>query len=383
MSGAASESAGRSWLTARQAGWLLIALHVPMAAVPAVFTGTGLLDLPGRNPVLAVLLGLVAAGLQLRHSLAAARNTRPRHWGWTFLTLVAVVYLPWWLLGWWSLWEGAQMFAMASSLMLLRGRPRVVVCGVMVLLIVGSELGASSLTSVSDAMFAVCYSLTALVPSVILYLATRLVLVLSEVEAAHAELAEAAVGRERLRLARDLHDLFGQSLSAISLKGDLALRLLRTDPPAARDEVLGLTTLARDTLRTMRAVTRDEHAVSLRTEADGAAALLGTAGVHTVIDLESNLSLATQQIFAWAVREGVTNVLRHSEAETCSITVTRLPAAARLEIVNDRPRARPATDGRGLAGLTTRAEALGGSTTAGVTGDEFRLVVEVPEREAR
>jgi two-component system sensor histidine kinase DesK len=76
-------------------------------------------------------------------------------------------------------------------------------------------------------------------------------------------------------------------------------------------------------------------------------------------------------------------VLRHSEAENCSITVTSLPAAARLEIVNDRVRARPATDGRGLAGLTARAEALGGLATAGVSGNEFRLVVEVPEREAR
>jgi two-component system sensor histidine kinase DesK len=373
----------RSWPTARQARWLLIALHVPMATVPVLFTATGLTGMPGRDPVLAVVLGLAAGGLQLRHSLAAARDVRPRGWVWTFLALVAVVYLPLWLLGWWPIWEGAQMFAVASALMLLRGRPRVAVCGAMVLFTAGSELAASPLASAFEALFAVGYGVFALAPPVILYMAARLVVVLGEVEAAHAALAEAAVGRERLRLARDLHDLFGQSLSAISLKGDLALRLLPADPQAAHDEITGLTALAHDTLRAMRAVTRDEHAVSLRTEADGAAALLGTAGVHTDIDLDPNLSLATQQIFAWAVREGVTNVLRHSEAETCSITVTRLPATARLEIVNDRPRARPATDGRGLAGLTTRAEALGGSTTAGVTGDEFRLVVEVPEREAR
>ena len=375
--------AGRSWPTARQARWLLIALHVPIGAVPVLFTGAGMTGLPGRDPVLAIVLGLVAGGLQLRHSLAAARGVRPRGWVWTFLALAAVVYLPLWLLNWWEVWEGAQMLSLTAALMLLRGRSRVLACGVMVLFTAGGELAVSPLGSVFEAVFAVAYGALAFIPPVILYLAARLVPVLSEIEATQAALAEAAVGRERLRLSRDLHDLFGQSLSAISLKGDLALRLLPSDPQAAHDEITGLTTLARDTLRAMRAVTRDEHAVSLRVEADGAAALLGTAGVHTVINLEPNLSLATQQIFAWAVREGVTNVLRHSEAETCSITVTRLPTTARLEIVNDRPRARPLTDGRGLAGLTTRAEALGGAMTAGVTDDEFRLVVEVPEREAR
>ncbi len=128
----------------------------------------------------------------------------------------------------------------------------------------------------------------------------------------------------------------------------------------------------------MRAITHDEHAVSLDAEIEGAAALLGTAGVHTVIELDQ-VSPAAQQVFAWAVREGVANVLRHSSAETCSITVTRLPGAARLEIVNDRTRASTATGGRGLDGLVSRAGVVGGSVRAGAVGDEFRLVVEIPE----
>lgn len=359
-------------LTALQARWLLVALHVPMVAVPVLFTGLGVMGLPGSDPLLPVVLGLAMGGLQLRHSLAAARHVRPRGWVWTLPAMYVLVYLPMWLFGW-EVWEGAQFCAVASTLMLLRGRVRVAGFIATVLLVVGGELVISPLGSVFDAVYAVGYGLFSAVPPVILYLATRLVHVLTEVAAAQAELAETAVGRERLRLSRDLHDLFGQSLSAISLKGDLAVRLLPADPAAARAEAVGVTELARDTLRRMRAVTRAEHAVSLRAEVDSAATLLRTAGVRTVLDVRP-VSPGSEEIFAWAVREGVTNVLRHSDAGTCSVTV----AGRRLEIVNDG--ARPAgTGGRGIAGLTARAEAVGGSVTAGVAGAEFRLVVELPE----
>jgi two-component system, NarL family, sensor histidine kinase DesK len=89
-----------------------------------------------------------------------------------------------------------------------------------------------------------------------------------------------AIGQERLRVSRDLHDLLGQSLSAVSLKGDLAKRLLHRDLAAARAEIEGLTKVARGALRDMRAVTSDQHAVSLPTETDGATALLQAAGVE-------------------------------------------------------------------------------------------------------
>lgn len=362
-------------LTARQATWLLVALHVPIVAVPVLFTGLGVMGLPGRDPIVGVVFGLAIGASQVRHSLAAARNMRPRGWGWTLLLLFVLVYLPLGPFGWWEVWEGAQFCAIASTLMLLRGRTRAAVFGVTVLVLVGGELVMSRLGSVFDAAFSILYGVFAVVPPVILYLAARLVHVLTEVAATRAELAETAAGRERLRLSRDLHDLFGQSLSAISLKGDLAVRLLPADPDAARDEVTGLTRLARDTLARMRAITRDEHVVSLQAEVDGALTLLDTAGVHTTLDL-GTVSPAAEGVFAWAVREGVANVLRHSAAQTCVITVT----PTRLEIVNDR--ARPGAGGKGIDGITARAEALGGTVTATAHGDEFRLVVEVPEEVA-
>jgi two-component system sensor histidine kinase DesK len=235
--------------------------------------------------------------------------------------------------------------------------------------------------SVAQVALAVVYWVVGLLTgAVALYGSARLVRVLDELEATRAELAELAVGRERLRVSRDLHDLLGHSLSAVALKGDLARRLLHSDPPAARAEIASLTEVARDTLRGVRAVTRDEMALSLRTEIEGATALLSAAGIDARIDLNlSNPASPVENVLAWAVREAVTNVLRHSQASTCLITAGRRHGDAFLEVVNDGARA-PASAGSGLTGLAERAAALNGSVSAGPVSDgRFRLLVEIPE----
>src|SRR5262249_58919238 len=128
-----------------------------------------------------------------------------------------------------------------------------------------------------------------------------------------------ARGRAAARSPPDLHDLLGHSLSAISLRGDLARRLLSSNVHAARAEIEGLTEVARDALRDVRAITRDEHAVSLRTETDGAAALLSAAGIDARIDVNlPDLARPAEEVLAWAGREGLTHVLRHSQATTRS-----------------------------------------------------------------
>src|SRR5262249_9857461 len=219
--------------------------------------------------------------------------------------------------------------------------------------------------------------------AVALYSAARLVRVLDELEATRTELAGLASGRGRLRISRDLHDLLGHSLSAISLKGDLARRLLPSNVHAARAEIEGLTEVARDALRGVHAVTRDKHALSLRTETDGAAALLGAAGIDARIEGDlPGLPRPTEDVLAWGVREGVSNGPRASQATTCSVTAARRDAMVRLEIVNDG--ARPsAGGGNGLAGLAARAGALSGSAAGERTnGGRFRLLVEIPGEDA-
>ncbi|MFI7462089.1 sensor histidine kinase [Nonomuraea sp. NPDC049646] len=357
-----------------------VALHVPLAAQVPVYIGMGMEGPPG-NPVLAGAGVLAALALQLRHSLAASRGARPAGWPWTLAALLLLANLPlWWLA---TQWEGVTVLALASIVMLLRGPVRAVAAVAQILHPAALEVAQMLRDgdTVPHALLLAVYPMLGLVVfGGALVAGARLVLLLEELEATRAELAAAAVGEERVRVSRDLHDLLGQSLSAISLKGDLALRLLAKDAGAARAEIESLTGVARDALRDVRAITRDELAVSLRTEIDGAAALLGAAGVGTRLDVAAlpPLSGPAHDALAWAIREGATNLLRHSEATTCAITVARDGGRVRLEIVNDGVRG-VGSPGSGLAGVSERARAASGSSSTAVHDGRFRLSVEVPE----
>ncbi|MFI7422524.1 sensor histidine kinase [Nonomuraea sp. NPDC049684] len=357
-----------------------VALHVPLAAQVPVYIGMGMEGPPG-NPVLAGAGVLAALALQLRHSLAASRGARPAGWPWTLAALLLLANLPlWWLA---TQWEGVTVLALASIVMLLRGPVRAVAAVAQILHPAALEVAQMLRDgdTVPHVLLLAVYPMLGLVVfGGALVAGARLVLLLEELEATRAELAAAAVGEERVRVSRDLHDLLGQSLSAISLKGDLALRLLAKDAGAARAEIESLTGVARDALRDVRAITRDELAVSLRTEIDGAAALLGAAGVGTRLDVAAlpPLSGPAHDALAWAIREGATNLLRHSEATTCAITVARDGGRVRLEIVNDGVRG-VGSPGSGLAGVSERARAASGSSSTAVHDGRFRLSVEVPE----
>lgn len=370
-------------LRARTASWMLVAVHLAILAIPPAITSFGLGEEPATGPAaVAVPLGVGVLALQLRHSFAIAHGRRPRGAWWTLLALAVLVYVP---LGWfgWG-WVAMQASLMASLPIVLRRWPLAVALAVPVL---ATDLAVVRLVAdqpvATVAYWVVEQTFTLVVLSAALYGSARLVRVLDELQATRAELAELAVGQERLRVSRDLHDLLGQSLSAVSLKGDLAIRLLPRDPPAARAEIESLTGVARDALAGIRTVTRGEHLLSLRTETEGAAALLRAAGIDARIDLDvPKLSQPVEQVLAWALREGVTNVLRHSQARTCSITAGSRDGRLWLEIVNDGVQA-SADAGGGLTGLAERARAVSGSVTAHGTGDgQFRFRVEVPEEVA-
>lgn len=383
MDAVTTSPVGQPLPTGRRARWFLVGLHLALVAVAPVFTITGFEGDAG-DPAIAVLLALGIGALQLRHSLAAARGERPRGWPWTLLALTMLVYLP---MAWFGMgWAPMQFFVIASVAMLLPGWPAGIGVAAPLLATAAGVVGKAPVSGEGavQVAFAVVYWAVGLVTgAVALYGSARLVRVLDELEATRTELAELAVGRERLRVSRDLHDLLGHSLSAVSLKGDLAIRLLRSDPPAARAEIQSLTEVARDTLRGVRAVTSDEHVVSLGTEIEGAAALLSAAGIDARIDLDlPDLPPPVENVLAWTVREGITNVLRHSQASTCAITAERRDGMVRLEIENDGV---PASvgQGSGLAGLRERATALSGSVWGGPVGDRsFKLLLEVPEEAA-
>jgi two-component system sensor histidine kinase DesK len=366
--------------TVRQARWFLVGLHLPFVAVPAVIATTASQDAHG-NPLILVPVVLSIGGLQLRHSFAAARGERPRHWPWTLVALAALVYVPMVWLSW--RWYTTLWFLIGSAAMLLPRRLAALVIAMQVLIAIllhHPPWAWEGLHPATLSWIVVYLSAILLMGGACLYAAARLVRVVDELYDARAELARVAVDRERLRISRDLHDLLGSSLSAVSLKGDLALRLLVSDPQAARSEIASLTQMARNALRDVRGVTRGQRQASYRAEIDGAAALLAAAGISTHIDAGlPQLSPAVDNVLGWAIREGVTNILRHSEAVTCSITAQLQDGRIRLDIMNDGA-SPPMGEGTGLAGLADRARSLSGSASAQHTRDgRFQLHVEVPQ----
>jgi two-component system, NarL family, sensor histidine kinase DesK len=367
------------WSTRRSRGLLVVAL-LPFLVLGPLITAVGLEEPPQPWWVVGPLAIAIGA-LQLRHSFAAARGVQPRGWPITLLALGLLVYVP---LAWfqWD-WASTQCMFIASVAMLLRGRAMKIfivapLLGTYLAAVISAWIEANLISE--DVYFFGYWEGALAAGAACLYGATQLVRAVDGLFATRAEMAETTVGRERLRLSRDLHDLLGQSLSAVSLKGDLAIALLRSDPSGAEAEIHGLTEVARDALRDIRHVVHDEHPVTLRGESQGAAVLLAAASINAHIDVQlPDLAPQVDELFGWATREGVTNMVRHSQAGTCTITATRQESAALLEIVNDGAGLTNGS-GTGIDGLVERAHALSGHVEAGLTGGgRYRLSIQVPE----
>jgi two-component system sensor histidine kinase DesK len=205
-----------------------------------------------------------------------------------------------------------------------------------------------------------------------------------ELRTAREELARLAVGEERLRFARDLHDLLGHSLSAIVLKSEVASGLMNTDPSAAAAALQDIEQVARGALRDVRDAVAGYRETNLAVELAGAREMLEGAGISVRWqELGGELPPEAETVLAWAVREGATNVLRHSRARECLVRLDRRNGSAVLEMVDDGVGAAEPADasrlGNGLRGLGERVAAVGGEMMAApVQGRGFRLAVRVP-----
>lgn len=199
--------------------------------------------------------------------------------------------------------------------------------------------------------------------------------------------SELAVAEERLRFSRDLHDIFGRTLTVVAVKSDLAAELAEAGaaaPAAAQSREVHL--LAEEALREVRAVVAGYRVVDLDAELAGARAMLESAGIRPrIIGDAEGIPHPVAAALAWVVREGVTNIVRHSNAANASITLDATSAEAVLTIVNDG--ARRASDGStrgsgtGLSGLRSRVEPLGGTLEVSA-GDSFTLTARIPLEEA-
>jgi two-component system, NarL family, sensor histidine kinase DesK len=202
-----------------------------------------------------------------------------------------------------------------------------------------------------------------------------------DLQRARNELAELAVARERERFARDLHDLLGHSLSVIALKAQLARRLIVTAPGEAERHLADLEDVARGSLTEVRDAVGGYRQPTLDDALSAARVALSAARIDAHFDVRSSvLAPQSEGVVAWAVREGTTNVIRHSDSRNCWIRVESGESQTAVEILDDgHPTVSVAAGGSGLRGLRERAAALAGAVESGArTEGGFRLLVTLP-----
>jgi two-component system sensor histidine kinase DesK len=183
---------------------------------------------------------------------------------------------------------------------------------------------------------------------------------------------------ERERIARDLHDLVGHTLSLIVLKSELASRLSAREPERAAQEIRDVERISRDALAQVRAAVRGYRSIGLENELKQARATLETAGIAVEASVEPpRLSAMQESVFALALREAVTNVVRHAQATICRLSLRQNGEYCELEIA-DNGRGGAVEEGSGLTGMRERVEAVGGKLERDSSrGTQIRIRVPV------
>lgn len=216
----------------------------------------------------------------------------------------------------------------------------------------------------------------------------RLMEAVEQLRRTRQELARAAVAEERARMSRDLHDLLGHTLSVMVVKAEAVRRLAARDPEAAAAHAADIEDVGRAALADVRAAVDQMKTLSLTEELDGARRALDAAGIRTsVIAASPDMPDIAGQALAWVVREGATNVLRHSGASSCRFELTEDAGGFRLAVVDDGvgglvgaagPRDGADERSGGLEGLRQRLRAVDGRLDVLPGDDGFRLEARVP-----
>ncbi|MEV6107822.1 histidine kinase [Streptomyces sp. NPDC051940] len=339
---------------------------VLLATVLAGFCVKALLQLPGEPLLLAAAaLGLVAiVGLQL----SSVHGRHPVR-----LALMAgLTWLPVPFFG--EVWLGVAGFLAGPLLLALPRR----LAWPAVALVAAGVAGAGAALGLPGAV-TVNYTVSTLVTGLVVYGLLRLAQIVRELQEARQRLARAAVVEERLRAARDLHDLLGHSLAAILLKCELARRL---PPERARTELEDVLTMTRRGEADLRAASGGVVRLSLATEAESARSVLAAASIDAAVTLDhGELPEDAETVLGAALREAVTNVLRHSAATRCAISTARRDGDVLLVVRNDG--APTGAGGRrgssGIGNLTTRLATLRGTLSASASQDGwFVLEAQLP-----
>jgi len=204
---------------------------------------------------------------------------------------------------------------------------------------------------------------------------------LEKLQHAHDEIENLAKVAERERIARDLHDVLGHTLSLIALKSELAGKLLDRDLNQARREIRDVETAARDALAEVRQAILGYRAKGLSAEFKQAQSTLQTAGIQ--VDVQSypvQLPASQESVLSLALREAVTNVVRHAAARRCSLRLEQVKGDCLLDISDDG-RGGEHIEGNGLRGMRERIESMGG-TIHRDTSRGTRITIRLPVADA-
>ncbi len=288
-----------------------------------------------------------------------------------FLVGVAVVY------AFGKFWIATPVFGLVDVLLCLDG---VALAGVTFVGMTAYVLGVARLYEPVELLAQLGeFGLSVLV----LYAVPKLAIALRELHKARAEVAALALANERVRVARDLHDTLGQSLSVVLLKLDVVERVAANNPPRRRRELAETRTLLRGAVEEMQRVVSGLRQTTLPGEIASACSVLNSAGIATTASVEDlNLCPEVAEALAWVVREGTTNVLRHSTASRCEIVLRSCGPQVELCMTNDgQPLSSPLTPsgGTGISGLQQRLQSIDGvlSTGPGAAGG-FTISANVP-----
>lgn len=345
------------------------------------------------------LVGSLAVGaaatvaLQVYHSRATRDGGKPRAWPLTLGLQAALVYM--FFLPPIAVYTTLASFLDGSVLLLVPGRWRwagyaavTVSWSVLATLVPLHGFPASGQTVLGALYYAVAVAGTGL----LVYGLSRLAGIARELAALRGELARMAAVRERLRVARDVHDLLGLGLSAIALKTDLIGKLIGRDDARAAAELDVMTRICASARADIGLVTSAGQRLSLAGELAAARQILTSADIDVRVVLPAGpLPPEADALLAPVLREAVTNILRHSAATAAAIQVTAADGTLRLAISNDgvTPAAAPAARavpragqagraGHGLPNLTARVRAAGGQLAAGQADGRFELTADIP-----
>lgn len=279
--------------------------------------------------------------------------------------------------GAWPTWAWLACCLVGVVPLLVRGPVAAALCVLTVQVTAGVELAGDRHPARAVLIVAGVGAGVALVNALPLWFWELLV----QAEQGRAAQAELAASEERLRFARDVHDLLGHRLTVIALKAELAERLAPADPSRAAREAAEVRQLAASALTEVRAVAHGYRQVDLRAELTATAQVLRSSGVRcTVTAPPGDLPPAVAEPLAAVLREAVTNVLRHSHAAFCTITITDADGAVTMTVANDGVTTTGPLDdhSHGLRGLTERLAGSGGTLRTDDAGGRFVVEARVP-----